>query len=69
MSQHLSKPDLSRLLMLYASEVEKQIFISLDKTSTCSEDAQNIIEHKTVLKLENNEHALFGEKWSKKEKQ
>lgn len=64
----MSRPDLSHLLTVYDSEKEKQIFISLDKTSTCSSEAQSIIQQETVLKLENNEHALFGEKWSKKER-
>lgn len=64
----MSRPDLSHLLTVYDSEKEKQIFISLDKTSTCSSEAQGIIQQETVLKLENNEHTLFGEKWSKKEK-
>ena len=64
----MARPDLSHLLTVYAKETDKQIFISLDKISTCSNEAQTIIQKATVLKLENNEHALFGEKWSKKEK-
>jgi hypothetical protein len=64
----MARPDLSHLLTVYTKETDKQIFISLDKISTCSNEAQTIIQKATVLKLENNEHALFGEKWSKKEK-
>lgn len=62
----MARPDLSRLLRIYEAEKEKQIFISLDKTSTCTKEAQDIIAKETVIKLENNEHALFGEKWSRK---
>lgn len=62
----MSRPDLSRLIQIYEKEKEKQIFIALDKTSTCSETAQDIIARNTVIKLDNNEHALFGDKWSRK---
>lgn len=64
----MSRPDLSKLIEVYNKEDEKQIFISLDKTNTCSDEAKNIIENKTVIKLDNNELCLFGDKWSRKEK-
>jgi chromosome segregation ATPase len=34
---------------------EKQIFIAVDKTSECTQEAQNILQNTTVLKLDNNE--------------
>lgn len=64
----MSRPDLSRLIEVYNEENEKQIFISIDKTNACSKQAQDIITDKMVIKLDNNEFCLFGEKWSKKEK-
>lgn len=61
-----SRPDLSRLIEVYNEENENQIFISIDKTNACSKQAQDIITDKMVIKLDNNEICLFGEKWSKK---
>lgn len=64
----MSRPDLSKIIEIYSKEDEKQIFVSLDKTNTCSKKTQDIITDKTVIKLDNDEFCLFGEKWSKKEK-
>ncbi len=64
----MSRPDLSKIIEIYSKEDEKQIFVSLDKTNSCSKKAQEIINNKTVIKLDNDEFCLFGEKWSKKEK-
>lgn len=68
MFDSMSGPDLSNLIRVYNDQVEKQIFISVDKTSECTPEAQKIITETTVLKLDNNEQALFGEKWSRKER-
>lgn len=57
---------MSRMIEIYNKEKEKQIFIAIDKTLNCSEEAQSIIAKQTVIKLENNEQALFGDKWSRK---
>lgn len=65
---NMLRPDLSKIIEIYNQEKEKQIFISLDKTSTCSKEAQKIIDDKAVIKLDDDEFCLFGEKWSKKEK-
>lgn len=62
----MSRPDVSRMLELYNKIQGKQIFISLDKTTGCSTDAQNIIGNRTVLKLDKNKEALFGEEWNKR---
>lgn len=64
----MSRPDLSKIIEIYSKENEKQIFVSLDKTNNCSQKAQDIIADNTVIKLDNDEFCLFGEKWSKKEK-
>lgn len=64
----MPRPDLSNLIRVYADQVEKQIFIAVDKTSECTPEAQSILQETTVLKLDNNEKALFGEKWSRKER-
>lgn len=64
----MPRPDLSNLIRVYSSQVEKQIFIAVDKTSECTPEAQQILQETTVLKLDNNEQALFGEKWSRKDR-
>ena len=64
----MPRPDLSNLIRVYADQVEKQIFIAVDKTSECTPEPQSILQETTVLKLDNNEKALFGEKWSRKER-
>ena len=64
----MPRPDLSNLICVYNDQIEKQIFISVDKTSECTPHAQAILATTTVLKLDNNEQALFGEKWSRKER-
>lgn len=68
MFDSMSSPDKSNLIRVYNDQVEKQIFISIDKTSECTEEAKAIIAHTMVLKLDNNERALFGKKRSQKDK-
>ena len=67
MFDSMSRTDLSNLIRVYNDQVEKQIFIAVDKISDCTEQAKAIIQQTMVLKLDNNEHALFGEKWSRKQ--
>lgn len=68
MFDSMSRTDLSNLIRVYNDQVEKQIFIAVDKISDCTEQAKAIIKRTMVLKLDNNEHALFGEKWSRKDR-
>lgn len=68
MFDSMPRPDLSNLIRVYNDQIEKQIFIAVDKTSECTQEAQHILRETTVLKLDNNEQALFGEKWSRKER-
>lgn len=58
----IPRPDLSNLIRVYNDQIEKQIFIAVDKISECTDQAKAIIDRTTVLKLDNNEQALFGEK-------
>lgn len=67
MFDSMSRTDLSNLIRVYNDQVEKQIFIAVDKVSDCTDEAKAIIKRTMVLKLDNNEHALFGEKWSRKQ--
>lgn len=68
MFDSMNKPELSNVIKVYNKQVDKQIFIAIDKISECSEEAKAIIDQTTVLKLDNNEQSLFGEKWSRKER-
>ncbi len=68
MFDSMPRPDLSNLIRVYNDQIEKQIFIAVDKTSECTQEAQQILQETTVLKLDNNEQALFGEKWSRKDR-
>ena len=68
MFDSMSRTDLSNLIRVYNDQVEKQIFIAVDKVSDCTDEAKAIIQQTMVLKLDNNEHALFGEKWSRKDR-
>lgn len=68
MFDSMPRPDFSNLIRVYNDQIEKQIFIAVDKTSECTQEAQHILRETTVLKLDNNEQALFGEKWSRKER-
>ncbi len=69
MFDSMPRPDLSNLIRVYNDQIEKQIFIAVDKTSECTQEAQQILQETTLLKLDNNEQALFGEKWSRKDRQ
>lgn len=62
----ISRTDLSQLLKEYNSFNDKQIFIALDKTDHCTDEARAIIANKTELKLDDGKHALFGLKWGEK---
>ena len=68
MFDSMPRPDLSNLIRVYNDQIEKQIFIAVDKVSECTQEAKTIIDKTTVLKLDNNDKALFGEKWSRKER-
>lgn len=45
----MPRPDLSNLIRVYNDQIEKQIFISVDKTSECIPEAQAILAATTVL--------------------
>jgi hypothetical protein len=54
-------------LSLYAREKQKQIFIAFDRASKYDKTTQSIIKENTVLKLDVDEQALFGQKWGRKD--
>jgi len=64
---NISYETVERILQLYANETDKQIFIAFDRADSYDREAQDIVKKNTVLKLDNDEEALFGWKWSRKE--
>lgn len=64
---NISYETVERILQQYASETDKQIFIAFDRADSYDREAQDIVKKNTVLKLDNDEEALFGWKWSRKE--
>lgn len=66
---NISYETVERILQLYSEEKDKQIFIAFDRAESYDVEAQDIIKKNTVLKLNEDEEALFGWKWSRKETQ
>lgn len=64
---NVSNETIEQILTLYAKESQKQIFIAFDREGKYNEMTQNIIKENTVLKLDTDEKALFGRKWSRKD--
>lgn len=61
-----SDRDISKIIELYASEREKQIFIAFDRYNNFGADTAKRIHDNTVLQLGPDDHALFGRQWGKK---
>lgn len=59
--KNIENAALSNIINLY-SELEKQIFISLDKVKSYGDETYNIIEQKKVLELSKNK-LLFNKNW------
>lgn len=64
---NVSDETIEQILALYAREKQKQIFIAFDREGKYDVETQSIIKENTVLKLDTDEQALFGWKWSRKD--
>ncbi|KGP75459.1 chromosome partitioning protein ParA [Desulfosporosinus sp. Tol-M] len=64
---NVSDETIEQILALYAREKQKQIFIAFDREGKYDVETQSIIKENTVLKLDADEQALFGWKWSRKD--
>ncbi|MDU6263682.1 MAG: DUF2326 domain-containing protein [Anaerocolumna aminovalerica] len=64
---NVSDEIIEQILALYAREKQKQIFIAFDREGKYDKMTQSIIRENTVLKLDTDEQALFGRKWSRKD--
>lgn len=56
---------IEKIMQLYDSFSNKQIFIAFDKKTAYTEDTQKIVDKNIVLKLSPNGHELFGKSWSR----
>ncbi|MGN0605026.1 MAG: DUF2326 domain-containing protein [Oscillospiraceae bacterium] len=54
---------IEKILEIYSNS-DKQIFIALDKMTSYSQTAQQIMEKSTILKLSSDKGALFGREWN-----
>lgn len=61
-----SDKEIAKLIELYASEKEKQIFIAFDRYNNFGTATSKRIQDNTVLQLGPDDHALFGRQWGKK---
>jgi hypothetical protein len=66
---NISDEIVGKILQMYASEKQKQIFIAFDREGNYDITTQSVIRENTVLKLDADEQALFGWKWSRKDAQ
>ena len=59
---------LEKLLEMY-SKSDKQVFIAIDKETSYSDRAQEILNDSAVLRLSADGNELFGRSWDKKNKE
>ena len=56
---------IEKIMQLYDSFSNKQIFIAFDKKTAYTEKTQEIVIKNKVLELSPNGHELFGKQWSR----
>lgn len=62
---YMSNNDISNLIKLYSTEQEKQIFIAFDRYNSYGKEVAACINDHTVIRLGEDEKALFGRQWGK----
>lgn len=58
----MPRPDLSNLIRVNNDQIEKQIFIAVNKTANVHKRLKRFLRRRPCFKLDNNEQVLFGEK-------
>ena len=67
--KNIGDQPIEKILEIYETFPEKQIFIALDKSSSYnSSSTEEILNKNAVLTLSDNDASLFGRCWSKKTK-
>ena len=64
--KNIGDEPLSKLIQLYQDQSPRQVFIALDKAASYDEQTCAALERFAVLRLSDDQGALFGESWSKK---
>lgn len=65
--KNIGDEPLSKLIQMYQKQSPKQIFIALDKADSYDSQTCADLERLAVLHLSDDQGALFGKSWSKKE--
>ncbi len=65
--KNIGDEPLSKLIQMYQKQSPKQIFIALDKADSYDSQTCTDLERLAVLHLSDDQGALFGKSWSKKE--
>lgn len=63
--KQIADAPIEKILRLYQA-AGKQIFISLDKASSYSKEADRILTECARIKLASGPHSLFGKSWGEK---
>lgn len=65
--KNISDQAITGLIKLYTqtANLNKQVFIAIDKTASYGSETENVLKENTVLRLSDNGNELFGISWSK----
>jgi uncharacterized protein YydD (DUF2326 family) len=64
--RQIADAPIEKILMLYQA-ADKQIFISFDKASSYSKEADRILNECARIRLAGGSHSLFGRSWGEKD--
>lgn len=67
--KNIGDEPLSKLIQIYQQQSPRQVFIALDKADSYDPRTRDDLERLAVLRLSDNQGALFGMSWSRKEVQ
>ena len=67
--KNIGDEPLSKLIQIYQQQSPRQVFIALDKADSYDPRTRDDLERLAVLRLSDNQGALFGISWSRKEVQ
>ena len=65
--KNIAKPAIEKIIEIYTSFNDRQIFVAFDKVIEYNEDTQKAIKGSSVLELYSGGGELFGRSWNKKE--
>lgn len=65
--KNIAKPAIEKIIEIYTSFSDRQIFVAFDKVIEYNDDTQKSIKDSSVLELYSGGGELFGRSWNKKE--